>query len=278
MRIRRLSAIAAIAGAALLLSGCVWLRLLSLKDQFADFDRWIDVPDAPGIELRFRHPELYGDDLDTLIKATPTATAVAPTNPGLTVRSYAFTHVASPEGADPASAERVLVLTAGVQAERVVFVGMPDEIFRVIPRDLALRAMRSLGRAQVDRGNRSATAAVDLAGIATPLPTGDALVALFGRPNHISERDGRLRVLWRYELAGTSLRDDGQPVIAAMAFCFAPGSAYGQQRPNRFQVNVSGLWLYLDLPAVPPPTVHAAPLLPPAGAAPDPQAGHPPAR
>lgn len=262
----------------LLLSGCVWLRLLDLKDQFAQFDRYITVPPGPGIELQFKHPVLYDVDLDTLITAEPTATASAGTGgEKLTVRSYAFSHMPSESGPDPASAERILVLTAGIRHERLVFVDLPDEVFRVIPRDLALRAMRSLGTATVDRGARSATAAIDLHGVTTPLPTGTELVALFGQPNQIVMREGKLRVLWRYRLEGKSLREDGKPVIAAIAFSFAPGApAFTEQRPNRFQVNISGMWLYLDLPAAPrEPMPLAVPQLLPAGAAPDLPAARP---
>lgn len=261
---------AALLAGILLLSGCVWLRLLDLKDQFAEFDRWIAVPDGPGIELRFTEPVLLGEDLDTLIKAHPTATAVAA---DLTVRTYAFTHEHSPVGPDPETAERVMVLTAGVRDGKVAFVGLPDEIFRALPRELVLRAMRSFGKAQVDRGTRSATATVDLAGTTAALPTRSQLIALFGLPNQVKEIEGRERVLWRYRLDGESLRDDGKPVMAAIAATFRPG----EQQPARFQVNVSGMWLYLDLPAqapavAVPPTDPAAIPPPPAAVAPDPPA------
>ena len=267
--------------AVLLLSSCVWLRLLDLKDQFAQFDRYITVPPGPGIELQFRHPVLYDVDLDTLITAEPTATATAGAGADtLTVRSYAFSHLPSDLGADPANAQRILVLTAGIRHEKLVFIDLPDDVFRVIPRDLALRAMRSLGTATVDRGARSATAAIDLGGVTSPLPTGNELVALFGQPNQITLRDGKLRVLWRYRLEGKSLREDGKPVIAAIAFSFAPGpQPYGEQRPSRFQVNISGMWLYLDLtsttnaPVVEEP--HAVLPPPPANVAPDLPATHP---
>ena len=274
-------------GSSLLLCGCVWLRLLDLKDQFAEFDRYITVPPGPGIELQFRHPVLYGVDLDTLIAAEPTATATSGTGADtLTVRSYAFCHAPSDLGPDPASAERIMVLTAGIRHDRLVFVDLPAEIFRVIPREVALRAMRSLGTATVDRGTRSATSAIDLTGVVTPLPTGNELIALFGQPNQIVMRDNKLRVLWRYRLEGKSLREDGQPVIAAIAFSFAPGAQpFGDQRPSRFQVNISGMWVYLDLPATSAVVVsepHATPLVealraapqqPPTSVAPDLPAG-----
>ena len=259
----------------LLLSGCVWLRLLSLKDQFADFDRWIEVPPEPGLELRFRRPVLLAEDLDTLITGKPTASASAD---DVTVQSYAFSHIPSPEGPDPLGASPILVLLVGIRSGKVAFVSLPPEVFRVVPRELALRGMRALGHATVDTGKHSAMASVDFHGTRSVLPTRAELIALFGTPNSVKLIDGRERVLWRYQLQGESLRTDGKPVIAAMAFAFAPGA----ERPLRFQVNISGMWLYLDLPQADPPTgSQAGPPGPqplPAPAAPDLPAALPAAR
>ncbi len=230
------------------LSGCVWLRLLELKGQFADFDRYIEVPPGAGVELRFRQPVLLEEDLTFLIKAKPTAQAQADAA-NTSVRIYAFAHVPVPGVVDPPSAAKALFLTMGVRGGKLVFVSFPDEVFAVIPRELALRGMRALGRAAVDQAARSATAAVDLAGVAAALPTREALIALFGEPNQrsILADPGPVkpeRLLWRFELRGESLRTDGKPVVAAIAFVFAPGAA----QPQRFQANLGGMWLYLDLP------------------------------
>ena len=246
------------------LSGCVWLRLLSLRDQFADFDRAITVPDGPGIELRFRRPVLLAEDLATLIKARPTATV---TLAETTVQSYAFVHITSEQGPDPRTAAAQLILTATIRGGRVTAVELPPEVFRAIPRAVALRAMRALGKAQVDQGNRSASTQVDLTGIAAPLPTRLELIQLFGLPNSVHREIGRDRLLWRFRLVGESLRSDGQPVVAAIALAFPAGS----DRPTRFQANISGLWLYLDLPpaVATPPVGPATPRPLPATAAPD---------
>jgi hypothetical protein len=249
----------------LLLTGCVWLRLLDLKNQFGDFDRHITVPDGPGIELRFRHPVLLAEDLTTLIRGEPTATAHVG---NITVLSYAFSHVPSPDGPDPVGVTPALIITVTVIGGRVTAIGLPPEVFRVVPRSIALAGMRSLGRAAVDTGKRSATAQVELGGIAEPLPNRAQLVALFGRPNNVLPVEGRERVLWRYQLNGKSLREDGKPVIGALAVAFRPG----EDVPVRFQVNISGMWLYLDLPhppvAVPGAVPRAGPQPLPTGAAP----------
>ncbi len=239
--VQRPTLLATLAATLLLCTGCVWLRLLDLKEQFADFDRWIEVPAGPGIELRFRRPVLLADDLDTLMKARPSASA---TVDGQEVRAYAFTHQPADGGPDPAGAETSFVLLAGVTDGRVAFITLPPAVFRVIPRELALRAMRSLGGAQVDTRTRSASAPVDLTGVRTPLPDRGQLISLFGRPNRTMTVGADERLVWRYTLQAESLREDRQPVIAAMAFTFPPSGA----RPVRFHVNLGGMWLSLELP------------------------------
>lgn len=245
------------------LSGCVWMRLLDLKGQLADFDRYIEVPPGAGLELRFRQPVLLEEDVDYLLKAKPTAEAE---NAGIKVRVYVFHHVPVKQVADPPTAITTLLLSVGIRDGKVIFVTLPEPVFQVIPRDLALRGMRAIGRAEVDRDNRSAAAAIQLADLRSPLPTRDALIALFGHPNQRSfiagteavnkAFAGQERLLWRFQLRGETLRSDGKPVIAAIAFTYKPN----QDRPTRFQANISGMWLYLDLPPEAPlgatPTMH----------------------
>ena len=60
--------------AALLLSlnGCVYLRLLELKNQFAEFDKYFRVEAGEHFVVRFLHPVLYLDDFSELAKIEPT--------------------------------------------------------------------------------------------------------------------------------------------------------------------------------------------------------------
>src|SRR6185295_2000509 len=64
MKPRRLRLLAAVAlvGATLLLGGCVYLRLLAMKRQLADFDRNFTVSEENGLRLVCRNPVLLDED------------------------------------------------------------------------------------------------------------------------------------------------------------------------------------------------------------------------
>jgi hypothetical protein len=222
--------------AVLLLPGCVYLRLLEVRNQLRDFDAEIEVAGAPGLEVRFRHPVLLDTDLDHLIGAGPTAAARFP---GGEVRTYAFSRLPTTLGEDLPGAATILVLTAVLDDGRLRAVAFPDEVFQVIPRDLAVAALRAMGSAQVDTASRSASTQVGVVPQAVP-PDGARLVEALGHPNVRQDLpDGRRRWVWRYVLD----QDGDQPVMAAMAFVFpaAGGPA------NQFQANITGMWLYLHL-------------------------------
>ena len=224
--------------AVLLLPGCVYLRLLDLRGQLADFDRYIEVVAGPGLGIRFREPPLDAEDVTTLIGSGPTATAPFP---GGEARTYAFTRLPSDQGEDPPGAVTTLVMTTLVAEGRLQAVTFPPEVFRAVPRSLALSALRAMGRAEVDTARRSAEIPMDPLMDPASVPTGHELVEVFGHPNLRQPLPGGgSRWVWRYRLQRP---EEGAPVMAAVAFVFAGG----RERPVQFQVHISGMWLYLGL-------------------------------
>ena len=234
---RRFLSLVLLISALLGLSGCVYLRLLDLRSDLADFDHRIEVGPGPGLELRFRQPPLLAEDVTTLVGAGPTAKA---TFPGGEVWTYAFRRLPTDVGQDPPTASTTLMLMAVMEDGRLKSVVFPAEVFQAVPRELALVALRAMGRARIDTARRSAETELGPWVGMPSIPDGPALLAVFGQPNRRQDLPGGgQRWVWRYHLENS----DGTNVIAAMAFVFAP------HRPSavQFQVNVSGMWLYLGL-------------------------------
>lgn len=224
--------------ALLLLPGCVWLRLLDLKVQMQDFDHHLTVLQGPPLELRFRTPPLLAEDVVTLIGAEPSARAPMP---GGAVWTYAFLRLDA--AGEPALPVEAMMITAVVRDGRLVALAFPPQVSAVVPGALMEAGLRSLARARVDRATFSASSRVE-ADEPLPLPDRGRLVAVLGTPSRCEIlADGGERLVYRYRLAGPR-GADGQPVIGAMAFHFPPAAL----RPARFSVNLSGKWLYLDLP------------------------------
>jgi hypothetical protein len=236
---RRPAPLLLLLAALLLLPGCVYLRLLALKVQFADFDRHCEVATEPQITLRFKDPPLLAEDIGELIGAHPSATAAYSAGE---VRSYAFARIGEPgETAPP----RILVLTVTVEQGRVAAIAFPRQVSLVVPPALAAAALRSLGHAQVDKVRFSATARVEApAAAAAQVPGRARLREVLGDPAFVQPQDdGGERWVYRYRLHAQPL-PGRPPVLAAIAFVFRPGG----DRPARFSANIAGKWLYLDLP------------------------------
>lgn len=226
--------------AMLALPGCVYLRLLTLKGQFGEFDRYCEVRTEPQLELRFKEPPLLAEDVDELIGARPSATAAYA---GGEVRAYAFARIAyaGEEHLPP----KVLTLSTTVVDGRIAAIAFPRQVSLVVPPALAAAAMRSLGRAQVDKLRFSATAQVQAPeGAAVQVPGRARLREVLGEPSFTeAQDDGGERWIYRYRLVAEPL-PGRKPVVAAVAFRFPPGA----ERPARFSANIAGKWLYLDLP------------------------------
>jgi hypothetical protein len=219
----------------------VYLRLLTLKDQFRDFDRLVTVERDPPLGLRFRQPVLLAEDLDALIGAPPTASA---TVGRVTVRTYAFIHIGLPPaneaigGGAPAAQ---MTLSATLVDGLLVAISFPPVVFNALDPRLAEAGLRSLARAEVNTVARTATSTLNAPGLPLP-PDRGGLLRIFGQPSFADQRDGLERWVYRYRLvAGPG---PAKPVIAAIAFSFAPTTDH----PARFAANVNGLWLSIALP------------------------------
>ena len=58
---------------ALSLTGCVWLRPLTFKNQLKNFDKYVTVRDTNGLSLYFTKPVLVQSDIQYLLNAAPTS-------------------------------------------------------------------------------------------------------------------------------------------------------------------------------------------------------------
>jgi len=217
--------------ALIVLPGCVYLRLLDLRDQCADFDRHLILGPGPGLGIEFRHPVLRTGDVDLLLGAVPSATA---RYPGGQVDVWAFQRREHARTGYPP-----LLVTVRQEAGRVVAMDLPQEMARVVPPALLRAGLRALGRARVDMAARRLDAAVLHQPGIPPAPTLPEVIQVLGPADVMLDRgqDG-IRAIWRYSVGSPS------SAPCALAVEVRPGSS----RLNRVIVSVNGLWGYLDLP------------------------------
>ena len=139
----------------LTLTGCVYLRLLSLKNQLADFDRFVKVYDDHGLTLEFVHPVLTSEDLLWLIKLHPTQVT---RSDNLETWSWTF----EKQGAAASAESRNFDLTFKTSFTNATLCRftLSERFLSVMPKEAILGMMRAVGQADIDERNRTAKAKV----------------------------------------------------------------------------------------------------------------------
>jgi hypothetical protein len=180
--------------AALFAGGCVYLRLLQLKGQLADFDKHFALKTEKGLEIHCLDPVLLGEDLRWL-GAEPEKIQKSSN-----VETW---HIRWVKDAPPGAVEAQIHdvdLYADLRDHQVVGLRIPEHYFEVFPKNLLINLLRSTGKAHIDKQTHQAqidtTAAEAAAGITTPdLPSVEQLL---GRPTEIRSDPNSLRYKYRY--------------------------------------------------------------------------------
>ncbi len=181
-----------LAAAALLLGGCVYLRLLELKKQFANFDRYFQVDYEDGLKLTCHEPVLLDKDM-TFFKLVPEKRDRL----GSAERwHFRWIKAGDPPNENPGNYE----VTADFifSRHKLSKVVLPDRLFAFFPKPLFVGMLRSLGDAKVDRAKRTANTNFNTqpGSPAVEPMTEDQVLAMLGVPMEKSvSPEGEV---WRY--------------------------------------------------------------------------------
>jgi hypothetical protein len=179
-----------LAALCLLLGGCVYLRLLELKHQLADFDRYFAVDETNGLTFTMQKPVLLADDM-AFFELAPESTEQL----GAAMRwhlRWVKDYAAPGEHATDYEVEADLTFVDG----KMVRVHLPARIFSFVQKSFVLQALRSLGHASVDTLSHSARATLDAPGLA-PLTRTD-LLHFLGTPLDTGREGGHLLLHYVY--------------------------------------------------------------------------------
>ncbi|HVU34520.1 MAG TPA: hypothetical protein VHE61_13885 [Opitutaceae bacterium] len=189
---RRLGAAGAITVAGLLLAGCVYLRLIQLKHQLADFDHNFTVDTSDGVRITCQHPLLLTGDVRWL-GVTPEKIRRIGHAEEWEVRWVKQL----PPSVHEAGAYDIVVRFVFAD-DKLTRVSIPQRYFALMPKKFLLDLLRSLGGARVNKENRSVEA--QLAGARPDLP---GIEKLLGRPTAESSKPGQTIRRYRYVPAGS---------------------------------------------------------------------------
>ena len=196
MKLKRLAPVLLLAGLAFLATGCEWmrwLRLLSLKKQFANLDRYVRVEDEHGLTLHFLKPVVYGDDLRLLVQDETSHTTNG------TSETWMWTYEKQSLAPPATPGEFDLSCTAFFENGKFTGMHFPERFLAVMPKPLLLGLLRSMGQAEIDMKHGSVK--LKWAGLGKEqlvLPKQAQLVALLGPPFTATESNSTQIFLYKY--------------------------------------------------------------------------------
>lgn len=177
------------------LSGCVWLRLLELKNQLADFDRHIrvEVADRHFI-LNLLHPVLLSEDFTALAKLHPSRVASLP-------QGYRWFLDFRAEGqpGKPRPEHTLVFAMTFTRDNRLAAFDFSPLFLEMAPAAFLEASIRSLGLGKVDRDKQQLRVdPEDLPRLAAKLPNRKTILAVLGAPAEEFAADGLKVLLYRY--------------------------------------------------------------------------------
>ena len=209
--LRRLFAFSLLA-AALFFSGCVYLRLLELKRQFARFDTHFKADTTDGVRIECLKPILLANDVRWLGVFPEIITAED------NLEHWRVRWVKDPPPGDPETTQYDVELAARFTDERLSFVSIPERYFQFFPKELFVNLLRSTGGARIDRGSRSAEVdnTPDPSVAEIKPPTIDSIAGMLGRPNERLTRDGL--DTFRYRYRAVTQEKKAKPIEVTFSF------------------------------------------------------------
>jgi hypothetical protein len=185
------AAIALVAGT-LLLSGCVYLRLLELKKQIGRFDEYFGLQTRDGIAIICHEPVLRTGDI-RWIGVMPESTRKL----GVAEQW----HVRWVKQLPPGVTEKMeydIVLELGFAQDKLTRVAIPERYFAVMPKQFLIGVIKTVGRGRIDKSRKQLEATVSAAEVAAARPNLPSIDKLLGQPSEEREDGTRTIVRYRY--------------------------------------------------------------------------------
>jgi hypothetical protein len=191
-RMTKLAAIAGLAALALLLSGCVYLRLLELKKQIEHFDRHFALQTQDGVAIICHTPVLRTGDLRWIGLHPETTRRL-----GVAEQWQVRWVKQLPPGVTETTPVDI-VLELGFAQDKLTKVAIPERYFAIMPKQFLIGVIKTLGQGRVDKSQKKIEATVSAAEIAAARPSLPSIDKLLGQPTEEREEGANTFVRYRY--------------------------------------------------------------------------------
>ena len=202
----------------LMLSGCVWLRLLEIKNQLADFDEnvRIEVADQHFI-VHLLKPVLFSDDFVYLSKLRPSRIEKEPQG---SYRWYLDFHMDPTRTPEQKTKIVSFIMTYNAEHRLAAFDFSPLFVEMAPPQFLEA-SIRSLGVGKVDQGKKQLKVdPEDLPKLTAKLPKTADITKVMGPPYQEGRDDGMKVLLYRFKAASQPVDKEYEERRIAEAYLY----------------------------------------------------------
>lgn len=179
-------------------SGCVYLRLLTFKNQLKEFDRYFEVEVDQHYTLHFKKPILYSKDIRYLAKIDASRKEEHPEKKTWT---YVFQKVIED---NQVQKEKPLTFTFRFnQKDKLNSISLSPIFLYIVPEDFLTLSFRSLGSAEVDTKKRRVYGDSEVYSeqVLRP-PKRDKILKGLGIPSSIETGNDHVILKYTYGLVG----------------------------------------------------------------------------
>lgn len=185
------------------LSGCVYMRLLTIKNQLAKFDQFFKTQVSDSFTLEFLKPTLYGKDIIYLSEMQPSQRVPVPAGEEWT---FQFRKMISETETDPTNDADISFLFHINPDDMLTSLTFSPILLRMAPAEFIELSLRSLGGAKVDQKKRQIDGSLEnLEKLQRALPKREEILQYLGKPFSEETIEGTQVVSYNYRLETAGL-------------------------------------------------------------------------
>lgn len=220
----------------LLVSGCVFMRLYKVQNQFQDFDRNFELDDEGGLTLTFLNPVLESDDIIWLMKNGPSTKRGGE-------ESELWTYILKKQylSVNDENGEFDIALLMTMKDGMLTEVVFPERFLKYLSVPLLKKMFASMGDAEVSKLSKSAST-VFRGSSPDEIPKLEYITEMLGKPYTVEESGETFKYTYLYYL------DNAGPEAGASGFEFKTEFVFGNgdELLRKAKVTIRGLSMALD--------------------------------
>lgn len=196
------------------ISGCMYLRLLKLKAQLSDFEKYFELQDEQKLTMVFLEPVLLNEDIVWLLKSDP----ISKEDTG---QGELWTYVFEKQYTDTKDEKENFDIPVDMlfHKKKLKEVRFPERFLKSLSKPLLAKMFRSMGDAEISKLSRTADSEFK-GNNPLEIPSKQEIVDLLGTPFSVKNSDGKSKFTYRYKVRKTTSDSNREEFKLTTKFTF----------------------------------------------------------